>query len=64
MINKKYYIIATTTYADGSVEKTTQGEFEQEKIAKANCELRNREYKEKRKANKLLPKVVWTYIAR
>lgn len=60
MVSKTYAVLATTYYIEGKIT-VVDGMCSSEGAAKAMCKTLNAEYKKKREADKLLPKVVWTY---
>ena len=64
MGNKVFVDYSEAVYLDGSKDKIDEAVVSGEKAAIAYCNRKNEEYKEKRKNNKQLPKVVWLYRER
>ena len=64
MGNKVFVVYSEAVYLDGSKDKIDEAVVSGEKAAIAYCNRKNEEYKEKRKNNKQLPKVVWLYRER
>lgn len=64
MASKVFIIYSEATYLDGSTDSTDEATVSGEKAAIAYCNRKNEEYKERRKNNKQLPKIIWLYRAR
>ena len=64
MGSKVFVVYSEAVYLDGSKDKIDEAVVSGEKAAIAYCNRKNEEYKEKRKNNKQLPKVVWLYRER
>lgn len=64
MGNKVFVVYSEAVYLDGSKDKIDEAVVSGEKAAIAYCNRKNEEYKEKRRNNKQLPKVVWLYRER
>ena len=59
---KTFAIIATTHESDGTKTSVVDGMCSDLQDAISICKVNNEEYRKKREENKLLPKVVWSYM--